>query len=50
MHEQVRRYQEVKEREREIAEQEEQRRLALEREQHIMTTQDIEKFRERVSV
>ena len=49
MHEQVRRYQEVKEREREIAEQEEQRRLALEREQ-IMTTQDIEKFRERVSV
>ena len=45
----MRDYQEVKERERQEAELVEQRRLAEEREQQLMATREIEKFRERVS-
>ena len=46
---QVKSYQEEKEREREAAAQLEQMRLAEEREQQLMATREIEKFRERVS-
>ena len=50
LREQVRSYQEEKEREREVAAQLEQMKLAEEREQQLMATREIEKFRERVSV
>ena len=46
----MRSYQEEKEKEREVAAQLEQMRLAEEREQQLMATREIEKFRERVSV
>ena len=48
--EQVRRYQEEREREKQVAEQERERRLAEEREQQLMATREIVKFRERVRV
>lgn len=45
----MRSYQEIKERERQAAEEVKQMRMAEERQQQIIATREIEKFRERVS-
>lgn len=45
----VKSYQEIKERERQAAEEVKQMRVAEERQQQIIATREIEKFRERVS-
>lgn len=45
----IKSYQEIKERERQAAEEVKQMRMAEERQQQIIATKEIEKFRERVS-